>query len=65
MTDLRIIPQEPWAEARERYREMAFEDRPGSPYEDPCPTPGFRPSLVMAVFALVIVAASLIAMVLQ
>lgn len=31
MSDLRIIPAEPWAEARERYRELACQDRPGDP----------------------------------
>jgi hypothetical protein len=31
MSDLRIIPAEPWAEARERYRDLACQDRPGDP----------------------------------
>lgn len=35
MTDLRVIPAEPWAEARERYRELACEDRPGDPWSVP------------------------------
>jgi len=37
--DFRIIPQEPWAEARERYRQFAAEDRPGSPYDSTRPAP--------------------------
>lgn len=35
MSDLRIIPAEPWAEARETYRRFAAEDRPGDPWAVP------------------------------
>ncbi|WP_313014596.1 hypothetical protein [Brevundimonas sp.] len=35
MTDLRIIPDEPWAEARDTYRRFACEDRPGDPWAIP------------------------------
>lgn len=31
MADLRIIPDEPWAGPRERYRELAAQVRPGDP----------------------------------
>lgn len=37
--DLRIIPPEPWADARERYRELAAQERPGDPWADYEPTP--------------------------
>jgi len=30
MTDLRVIPDDIFAEARERYRDLATQDRPGS-----------------------------------
>ena len=35
MTDLRIIPAEPFAAARDRYRKLATEDRPGDPWAVP------------------------------
>lgn len=36
MTDtLRIIERGPWEEARERYRQLATEDRPGNPLDLP------------------------------
>ncbi len=49
MTDLRIIPDEPWAEARETYRRFAAEDRPGSPWEVPFdPRPRYPVNLIKA-----------------
>lgn len=36
MTDaLRIIERGPWEETRERYRQLAAEDRPGNPLDLP------------------------------
>lgn len=55
MSDLRIIPAEPWAEARETYRRFAAEDRPGDPWAVPFePRPRRRLSAI--VWSLVAVA---------
>lgn len=45
MTDLRIIPDEPWAEAREAYRRFASEDRPGDPWNVPFEPKKHTPTL--------------------
>lgn len=45
MSDLRIIPDEPWSEARETYRRFATEDRPGDPWSVPFEPRRRTPSL--------------------
>ena len=49
----RIVERDPWEATRDRYAELATEDRPGSPYQvpfDPRPAPRLRLAVVAIQF---------------